>query len=128
MSFKLLRFENFRSSGKFVTGNNNGSVSLFDGSKLIQTKRLGLNAVQVEYLNGQIVAAIKDGNLLILNRSLGIIKEFMDTNYKVGAICGNSNYLAVCDYSGFVWYYQRGYSEQVIYLSFDPILIIISDL
>ena len=65
----------------------------------------GFSAV-VGYFNGHVVAA-SDKKLTIMNESLGIIKEFAGTTHRVRSVCGNSAYLAVCDYGGAVWYYKR---------------------
>ena len=95
-----------------MTGNTDGSVSLFNGSKLEKTKRLGGNEVHVDYSNGQIVAAIRNGNLTIMNESLGIIKEFSATEDQTQSINGNETYLAFCDAGGSVQYYARNSNER----------------
>ena len=103
-----------------MTGNSDGSVSLFNGAKLIKTKKLDGADVSVGYFNGQIAAAVQTGNLTIMNASLEIIKEFPGTNYKARSIHGNATYLAFCDYDGSVQYYKRNddMESKVVFLSF----------
>ena len=90
-----------------MTGNNDGSVSLFNGSKLMKTKKLNGFAVKIAYFNNQIVAAAREGSLTVMNKNLGIIKEVPGLNQVIASICGNSKYLALCDIGGAVRYYKR---------------------
>lgn len=119
LNFK--RFPNFSSSGKFVTGNNDGSLCLFNGSKLIKTKKLGDFIVNVDYFNGQIVAAANE-KLTIMNESLGVIKEYPGVDYEILALCGNATYLAFGEYDGLVRYYKRNSDAEakVIFLTCSP--------
>ena len=121
LHFKALDTEIFRSSMKFVTGNSDGSVSLFNGAKLIKTKKLDGRMVHVGYFNGQIVAVVKKGNLTVLNESLGIIKEFPGTKHQVRSLCGNAAYLAFCDENGSIRYYNRNSEAEakVIFLNYE---------
>ena len=104
-----------------MTGNSNGSVSLFNRSKLIKTKELGGYEVHVGYFNDQIVAAVKKGSLAIMNENLQIIKKFPGTNYSVLSIHANTYYSALYDYGGLVRYYKRNsdMEPKVIFLSFQ---------
>ena len=123
MSTRAFTIQIFRSSGKFVTGNNDGSVSLFKGAKLQTTKKLGGTAVHVGYFNGQIVAAARNGKVTIMNEYFGIVKEFAGstTSTEIRSVCGNSNYFAICDSSGSVQYYKRDFDVEpkVIFLNFQ---------
>ena len=106
-TLRLSISKTFRSSGHFVTGNSDGSVSLFEGSKLMKTKVVAGTKASVIYSNSQIVAAAEDGNLTIMNENLGIIKEFSGTMSTIRSICGNATYLALCDNTGSVLYNKR---------------------
>ena len=97
--------ETFRSSGTFLTGNNDGSVSLFNGSKLIKTKELSGTSVTVGYFNGQIIAAARTGKVTVMDENLGVIKELGEITDSSTTICGNSTYLAFC-INRFVLYYK----------------------
>ena len=99
---KLEVFKSFRSNSMFVTGNNDGSVSLFNGSQLIKTKRLSGTSVCVGYSNGQIVAAAKHGNLTIMNENLALIKEFDGMRDQIRSIAGNETHFATCGKGGSV--------------------------
>ena len=72
-------------------------MSLFNGSKLIKTKELDGTIVTVGCFNGQIVAAVQNGKLTIMNESLRVIKEFAGSSSGIPSLCGNSTYLALCN-------------------------------
>ena len=116
MSTRAFTIQIFRSSGKFVTGNNDGSVSLFKGAKLQTTKKLSGGEVYVCYINGQIVAAVRSGKITIMNKYFGIVKEFAGSKKEIRSVCGNSNYLAICDSSGSVQYYKTDLNEPKVIL------------
>ena len=97
----------FRSSDQFVTGNNNGFISLFNGSKMIKNIDLKGGSVSVSHFNSQIVAAVENGKVTIMNENLGIIKEFAGTNSLTRSICSNQTYIALCDDKNSVWYCKR---------------------
>ena len=104
----------------FVTGNNDGSVSLFDGSQLIKTKKLNGISTYVAYSNGQIVAAAKNGNLTIMNEQLALIKEFVGIEAHIRSISGNETHLATCDTTGSVCYYKISNVEsKVVFQTFE---------
>lgn len=102
----------FRSKQKFVTGNSNGSLSLFDKNRLLKSKSLAGIRVMVAYFNGQIVAAAKNGKLTIMNEDLETLKEIPGTREQPLCITGNATYLVMSDWGGFVRYYKRNSNEQ----------------
>lgn len=106
-SNKALILNIFRSSDQFVTGNNNGFISLFNGSKMIKSIDLKGGAVAVSHFNSQVVAAVENGKVTIMNENLGIIKEFAGTDCLTRSICLNQTYIALCDYNYSVWYCKR---------------------
>lgn len=122
---RTLRCLNFRSSGKFVTGSNNGTVSLFNGTNLMKAKKLGDLEVLLSYCNGQIVAAVENGNLTIMNENLGIVKEFPVRKSPFQSLCGNASYLASGDENGSVCYYKTNNEEaNVVFLDFQSYIVI----
>ena len=95
-----------RSADKFITGNHDGSVTLFIGDKLIKTKKLSGRSTLVDYVNGQVVAALQNGQVTILNDDLEIIKEISRIGGRPEMISGNDNYVAISDDSGSVLYFR----------------------
>ena len=92
----------------FVVGTDNGSVALFNGAKLLKTKQLSGVSSMVGYYNGQIVAAVANGSLTVLNQDLGIIRKFHGIDgLDARSISGNDTYLALGDEEGLVRYYDR---------------------
>ena len=92
-------------------------MSLFYGAKIEKTKKLGGNEVHVGYFNGQVVAAVRNGKLTIMNERLVIMKEFAGTTRDIRSLCGNATYLAICDLGGFVRYYKKNSSVHSYYTS-----------
>ena len=97
----------FRSDEKFVTGNRDGSVSLFNKANLIKTKQLDGFRTLVEYCNGQIIAAPEFGKVTILNENLEFIEELFVIYEQVRSVSGNDTYLAIADFDGLVTYCRR---------------------
>ena len=60
----------------FLAATCNGSVSLFNGVKLLNSKQLSGHDAMVGYFNGQIVVAMSLGSLTVMNQDLGIIGKF----------------------------------------------------
>ena len=80
---------------------------MFKGAKLEKSKKLSGSEVLVGYFNGQIVAAVRNGKLTIMNESLRVIKEFAGSSSGIPSLCGNSTYLALCNRDNYVRYYKR---------------------
>ena len=99
---------------------------MFKGAKLEKSKKLSGSEVLVGYFNGQIVAAVRNGKLTIMNESLGIIKEFVGTSSQILSVCGNATYLAISDFAGCVRYYNTDFGEsKVIVLNLQSLKFII---
>ena len=73
----------------------------------MKTKELGGDRAIVGYSNGQIVAAARNGKVTIMNKNLGIMREFDGPSSGIQSICANETYLALCDFIGSVRYYNR---------------------
>ena len=56
--------------------NSDGSLSLFNGSNLVITKKLDDCVTVATYYNGEVIAAASEGKVTILNEDLDIIKDF----------------------------------------------------
>ena len=107
----------FLSSDKsFITGNLDGSVSKVIGNKVEKTEKLTERFTKsplVAYINNEIVVAMSNGQLLILNENLGINKTFTSGNEEsmrlsiVLCLSGNSRFIATADTAGFVRYFRR---------------------
>ena len=121
-SSKLQVSKIFRSSGQFVTGNNDGTVSLFNGSELIKTKDLHGTTVSVGSYNGKIVAAVENEKVTIMNESLRIINQFDRASDQISSICMNENYSAWCDLGGIVRYKRNGDMEPKVILLYYSII------
>ena len=102
----------FSSSDKFVTGNSSGSVSLFNGVRLLKTMLTRQNAgyrfyTPVAYFNGQVVAE-RNGTSAIMNEELEIIKILNKPQTgSLETISANGAFLAICDDQGGVFCYTR---------------------
>ena len=101
----------FRSDKKFVTGNLDGSVSIFVDGQLKKTQKFEGKETLVQFINGEIVAASSDSEMEILNENLGIKKQFtagtVTKNSTPWSLTGNEKYLASGNEDGVVRYYRR---------------------
>ena len=61
----------------------------------------------VELINGEIVVASREGNLVVLNGNLEIVKKFDGTDEMTRSISGNETFIAFGDGAGVVRYYKR---------------------
>lgn len=113
--------EIFRSSDKFVTGNSDSSVTLFDGVKPLKTKRLNSDRenkydVKLDYNNGQIVVAEDCGKVKVLNENLESVKQFDGTIDTVQSTFVNETHLVIGDRDGCVSYYTKNCAKPKVSL------------
>ena len=94
----------FRSPEKFLCGNLDGSVSLFNGAKLVKTTTQKSTAALVGYFDGQIVAATAN-ELTVMNEDLETFWIIDEIENEAGSISGNETYLAVSE-NEFISYYS----------------------
>ena len=129
------------SNNSFVTGNSEGSVSLFDGRLLKSTHELVpyfpidgrlsrsrqgfvpflLRNPLVTFINGEIVVASSDGTMTIFNENLKIKKQITDGakgKFRFSSpwcLSGNEKFIASSFRDGVVRYFRRyGLNESTV--------------
>ena len=95
----------------FVTGNLDGSVSIFIDGQPKKTRKIEGEETLVQFIYDEIVMASSDGKLRILNENLDIKKQFtagtVTQNSTPMSLTGSEKYLASGNGVGVVRYYRR---------------------
>jgi len=97
---------------KFVTGNEDGTISLFKNGKHERTRKLASCCCLVKFISNEIVVAPLEADLVILNENLEIVKKYHGAHGKPVSISGNAKFIVVGYQDGVVRCYNKEDSQE----------------
>ena len=101
----------FSTDKKFITGNDNGYISILIDGELKKSVYQGAEDPFVAYVNGEVAVVTRRGTLSILDENLEQ-REFFDSGtYHPDRLCqsmsGNEKFIAAGNFNGLVTYWRR---------------------